>query len=76
MTIKKHKRIVLFDNTMNVRDIARTPIYKCCSVVGKYKYSISLDILDFTPFLLFNNYCRQEWMDEVAWQDFLKHSRY
>lgn len=74
MTInkKRYKRIVLFDNTMNVRDIAKTPIYKCCSVVGKYKYSISLNMLDVTPLVLFNNYWRQKWMDAVAWQDFYK----
>ena len=74
MTInkKRYKRIVLFDNTMNVRDIAKTPIYKCCSVVGKYKYSISLSMLDITPLVLFNNYWRQKWMDAVAWQDFYK----
>lgn len=54
-----------------VRNIARIPVYKCCPVVGKYKYRISLDMLDFTPLVLFNNYWRQEWMDAVAWQNFL-----
>ena len=59
-----------------VRNIARIPVYKCCPVVGKYKYRISLDMLDFTPLVLFNNYWRQEWMDAVAWQNFLKYNRY
>ena len=60
---------------MNARDLARIHIkkYPFCPEFNEPKYRMSQRFTDFTPFILFNNYWRQEWMDVAAWYDFLKY---
>lgn len=60
---------------MNARDLARIHIkkYPFCPEFNEPKYRMSQRFTDFTPIILFNNYWRQEWMDAVAWYDFLKY---
>lgn len=60
---------------MNARDLARIHIkkYPFCPEFNEPKYRMSQRFTDFTPFILFNNYWRQEWMDAAAWYDFLKY---
>ena len=60
---------------MNARDLARIHIkkYSLNPEFNEQKYRMSQRFTDFTPIILFNNYWRQEWMDAVAWHNFLKY---
>lgn len=60
---------------MDARDLARIHIKKhpFSPEFNKQKYRMSLRVPDITPVYLFNNYLRQELMDAVVWQDFLKY---
>ena len=60
---------------MDARDLARIHIKKhpFSPEFNKQKYRMSLRVPDTTPLYLFNNYLRQELMDAVVWQDFLKY---
>lgn len=59
----------------SARDLARIHIKKhpFSPEFNKQKYRMSLRVPDTTPLYLFNNYLRQELMDAVVWQDFLKY---
>lgn len=59
---------------MNARDIARIHIknYSLSPEFNEPRYRMSQRVVDLTPIFLFNNYWRQEWMDAVAWHNFLK----
>ena len=59
----------------SARDLARIHIKKhpFSPEFNKQKYRMSLRVPDTTPLHLFNNYLRQELMDAVVWQDFLKY---
>lgn len=61
----------------SARDLARIHIKKhpFSQEFNKQKYRMSPRVKDYTPFILFNNYWRQEWMDAVAWQNFLKYKK-
>ena len=61
----------------SARDLARIHIKKhpFCPEFNKQKYRMSLRVPDTTPLYLFNNYLRQELMDAVVWQDFLKYQK-
>lgn len=59
----------------SARDLARIHIkkYPFSPEFNKQKYRMSLRVPDTTPLYLFNNCLRQELMDAVVWQDFLKY---
>ena len=59
----------------SARDLAGIHIKKhpFCPEFNKQKYRMSLRVPDTTPLYLFNNCLRQELMDAVVWQDFLKY---
>ena len=59
----------------SARDLARIHIKKhpFSPEFNKQKYRMSLRVPDTTPVYLFNNCLRQELMDAVVWQDFLKY---
>ena len=73
--VKRYRSTILSYVEMNARDLARIHIKKhpFSPEFNKQKYRMSLRVLGVTPFFLFNNYWRQEWMDAVAWYDFLKY---
>ena len=60
---------------MDARDLARIHIkkYPFSPEFNEQKYRMSLRVTDTTPVYLFNNCLRQELMDAVVWQDFLKY---
>jgi hypothetical protein len=62
---------------MDARDLARIHIKKhlFSPEFNKQKYRMSLRFPDTTPVFLFNNCLRQELMDAVVWQDFLKYQK-
>lgn len=62
---------------MDARDLARVHIKKhpFSPEFNKRKYRMSLRVPDTTLVYLFNNYLRQELMDAVVWQDFLKYQK-
>ena len=59
----------------SARDLAGIHIkkYPFSQEFNESKYRMSPRVLDLTPIFLFNNYLRQEWMDAVGWQNFLKY---
>ncbi len=73
--MKRYRSTMLSYVEMNARDLARIHIkkYPFCPEFNEPKYRMSQRFTDFTPFILFNNYWRQEWMDAAAWYDFLKY---
>ena len=73
--VKRYRSTILSYVEMNARDLVRIHIkkYPFSPEFNKQKYRMSLRVLDVTPFFLFNNYWRQEWMDAVAWHNFLKY---
>lgn len=73
--MKRYRSTTLSYVEMNARDLARIHIkkYPFYPEFNEPKYRMSQRFTDFTPIILFNNYWRQEWMDAVAWYDFLKY---
>lgn len=61
----------------SARDLAGIHIkkYPFSLEFNKQKYRMSLRVPDTTPLYLFNNCLRQELMDAVVWQDFLKYQK-
>lgn len=59
----------------SARDLARIRIKKhpLSPEFNESKYRMSQRVTDLTPIFLFNNYWRQEWMDAVGWQNYLKY---
>ena len=77
--VKRYRSTNLSYVEMDARDLARIHIkkYPFCTEFNEPKYIVSQSFADlftdFTPIILFNNYWRQEWMDAVAWHNFLKY---
>lgn len=72
--MKRYRSTMLSYVEMNARNLARIHIkkYPFCPEFNESRYRISQRVVDLTPIFLFNNYLRQEWMDAVAWHNFLK----
>lgn len=68
-------KMKIITDEKSARELARIHIKKhpFSPEFNKQKYRMSLRVPDTTPLYLFNNYLRQELMDAVLWQDFLKY---